>query len=344
MMMNVHTNRNAQPLRRLSGCLVVLMSLSCLPSVAQGPLGFAYHGDDIPPEVEAMYQRGLNYLVNTQSEAGTWSGQYGTEPGVVGIAVLAMLAHGEDANFGPYSTAIKRSLDFIVNSARGDNGYLGSSMYSHGFATLALAEAYGVVDNPRIGPCLKKAVDFLVTCQKKNSMGGWRYSPSSNDADTTVSGAQMVALLAARNAGISVPEESIRTGLRFYQSCQGGDGGFGYTSASSSSAPRGAIGVLVFALAKQKVGQEFKAAFRYLQQIGFQNDGYTYYYLYYASQALFHGDMKAWKAWNAINMKQLELTQGADGSWAGSNGTVFSTGTSLLSLALCYRFLPIYER
>jgi len=34
-----------------------------------------------------------------------------------------------------------------------------------------------------------------------NTFGAWRYSPESKDADTTVSGAQMVALFAARNAG-----------------------------------------------------------------------------------------------------------------------------------------------
>ena len=37
----------------------------------------------------------------------------------------------------------------------------------------------------------------------------------------------MVALFAARNAGIPVPEKSIQDGLKFFLSCQTADGGFG---------------------------------------------------------------------------------------------------------------------
>jgi hypothetical protein len=94
-------------------------------------------------------------------------------------------------------------------------------MYNHGFATLALAEAYGMVDEPRLGPALESAVRLIVASQSKNAFGAWRYSPTSQDADTTVSGAQMVALFAARNAGIGVPEEAIQKGLRFYLNCLG---------------------------------------------------------------------------------------------------------------------------
>ncbi len=54
--------------------------------------------------------------------------------------------------------------------------------------------------------------------------------------------------------------------------------------------------------------------------------------------------MKMWKKWNALNLKNLQETQGADGSWEGQNGAMFCTSTALLSLALNYRFLPIYER
>ncbi len=79
-------------------------------------------------------------------------------------------------------------------------------MYNHGFSTLALAEAYGAVDDPRLGPALQKAVRLIVSAQEANSLHAWRYSPDAKDADTTVSGAQMVALFAARNAGIPVPE------------------------------------------------------------------------------------------------------------------------------------------
>ena len=48
--------------------------------------------------------------------------------------------------------------------------------------------------------------------------------------------------------------------------------------------------------------------------------------------------------WNAANVKSLTTTQADDGSWNGQLGPSFSTAMSLLSVALNYRLLPIYER
>jgi hypothetical protein len=217
-------------------------------------------------------------------------------------------------------------------------------MYSHGFATLALAEVYGVIDDPRVGPALKKAVALILSTQSRNEMGAWRYSPESTDADTTVSGAQMVALLAARNAGMAVPDKAIKTALAFFAGCQSGDGGFGYTGAGGAGGPTSAIGALVFALARQKTTAAFKSSVRFVQQIGFAQGSYGYYYLYYASQALFQGNMDAWAKWNLENVKGLAASQNGDGGWSGSEGEPFSTSAALLSLALNYRYLPIYER
>jgi hypothetical protein len=217
-------------------------------------------------------------------------------------------------------------------------------MYTHGFSTLALAEAYGAVRDPRIGPALKKAVDFILSAQSRNSFGAWRYQPDSRDADTTVSGAQMVALLAARNAGIAVPDQAINNGLKFFRQCQTSDGGFGYTGAYGPNAPRTAIGATVLALTRQTHSAEFKAALHALEQFGFDETTYAYYYVYYAAQGIFHGDMECWRKWNAQNMGRLAAAQNEDGSWNGGHGPVFCTATALLSLALNYRFLPIYER
>jgi hypothetical protein len=319
-------------------------SLLAAAALAAEPDFFVYHGDPIPADVETMYARGLTYLAQAQAADGSWPVQNGTDPGVVGLAVLAVLAHGEDPNVGPYSQVIRRGINRILQSANAESGYIGSTMYNHGFATLALAEAYGVVDDPRIGPALQKGVQLILAAQSRNPQGAWRYSPDSRDADTTVSGAQMVALLAARNAGLTVPDEAIKQGLAFYVSCQSGDGGIGYTGPGSGNAPRTAIAILVMALARQKETAPFKAAFRFLKETGFQPDGRLHYYLYYAAPATFHADMTAWQEWNAGCSKRLLASQSQDGSWTGENGPLFSTAASLMALAVNYRFLPIYER
>ena len=327
---------------RIIRLLILLMITLAKPISAQDL--FRYHGDPIPPEVEGVYVKGLNYLVREQSKTGGWNDNYGQQPGVIGLAILAILAHGEDPNFGPYSQTIKGGLNAILNEANKETGYIGSSMYNHGFATLALAEAYGTVNDDRIGPALERAVDLILTSQENNPLGGWRYSPQSTDADTTASGAQMVALFAARNAGLPVPDRAFKKGLAYLKSMQAGDGGFGYSTPTGSNGPRSAIGALVYALGKKKETKEFKSAFRYVQQTGFQEGSYPYYYIYYAAQAMFHGDMKAFEKWNKKNIKWLSTTQGATGAWTGSHGATFSTAASLLSLAVNYRLVPIYER
>ena len=51
-----------------------------------------------------------------------------------------------------------------------------------------------------------------------------------------------------------------------------------------------------------------------------------------------------WRDWNAENIKRLKETQMENGGWSGNFGASFSTAACLLSMALNYRYLPIYER
>ncbi len=315
-----------------------------LGSIVRAQELFVDKSDIAPAEVDRLYVKALQFLVRTQNAEGSWPDRsYGSEPAVVGLTVVSMLAHGDDPNLGPYGKAIRRGLDYILKQMNRQTGYIGRSMYNHGFATLALAEAYGAVDEPGLGPALEKAVSMILSAQAKNPFGGWRYSPESTDADTTVSGAQMVALFAARNAGIAVPEAALKKGLSFFASCQTPDGGYGYTPGSSANSARTAIGCLVLALAKEKNSRAFQSAANYLKTAPTESS-YHHYYLYYAAQAFFHTSPDAWNIWNRKNVKSLGATQNPDGSWDGQFGTTFSTAASLLSLALNYRFLPIYER
>lgn len=305
---------------------------------------FVEKSDIAPKEVERMYVKGMQFLIRTQTPEGNWPEMpYGAEPAVVGLAVVSLLAHGDDPNFGPFNGAIRRGLNFVLKQQNPKTGYIGRSMYNHGFATLALAEAYGMVEDERLGPALQKAVQLIVDAQSRNLFHAWRYAPESTDADTTVSGAQMVALFAARNAGVAVPEDAIQKGLKFFATCQTPEGGYGYTSASGPNGARTAIGCLLLSLSKEKHTKEFKSAFEYLQKAPTEQN-YQHYYLYYAAQAFFHSSPQAWQTWNRKNIKTLASTQTADGSWEGPFGATFSTSASLLSLALNYRYLPIYER
>jgi len=124
---------------------------------------------------------------------------------------------------------------------------------------------------------------------------------------------------------------------------QTADGGFGYTQGTSANGARTAIGCVVLALAKEKRSDAFKRAYAFLQKAP-ADVSYHQYYLYYAAQAYFHASPEGWQEWNRRNIKALEASQNPDGSWEGQFGVTFSTAASLLSLALNYRYLPIYER
>jgi hypothetical protein len=305
-----------------------------------------YRGTQVPPEVERIYSKGLKWLVANQTDDGGFPGNYGSEPAIASLAALGMLAHGEDPNFGPYSKSIKRCLEKIFSSTNKTNGYIGNSMYNHGFSTLALAESYGVVNDERIAPALQKAVDLILTSQSKNPNKAWRYSPEAQDADSTVSGACFVALIAARNAGLKVPDKAIEDCLKFYSDCQSpSDGGIGYLPRSGGhGGSTTAIGVAVYSYARKKDSPVFQKAFKALKAQEGGSNSYPYYFEYYAAQAYFQGDVKEWQAWNETLIKKMSDAQTEDGSWEGGMGPSMSTTLGLLSLALNYRYLPIYER
>ncbi len=327
-------------MRLLPSLLAITMAL---PALGQNPL--RREEDPIPAAVENIYTRGLRHLASTQKDDGSWDNGVGAEPGVVGLAVMAFLAHGEDPTHGPYAKNINRGIDFIIKQQQKGNGYMGSSMYSHGFATLALAETYGMYQDARIAPALKKAVSLILSAQKRNPKGGWRYSPDATTSDTSVAGCQIVALYAARNAGIPVPDAALEKANKYMRKCRGKDGGYGYQSAMGDRPTLTAIGILCESLAKQHETKPYKASAKYLaKNLNYRERHYAYYFEYYMAQALFHSDEEVWKEWNSKNTRYLSAIQGANGSFPGNRGEAFSTAGALLSLALNYRLLPIYEK
>ncbi len=339
------------------------------PTAAAAEAPMVRYGDPVPRDVREIYDAGLRYLVRTQDGSGMWKG--GQEgPGVTGMATMVLLASGEDPNYGPYREPIRNALRNIISQQNAATGFVGASnnpnLYHHGFAMLALAEAYGAVDDRTlwaasdaasrgrlIGPSLELAVRMAVTSGKKNPFGGWRYSPDAQDADTSVSGAVLMGLLAARNAGIEVPIETIDKAIGYYQSMTGPNGQIGYSGqAGGGSDAVTSIGVLVYSIAGRKDLPQFKQAIAYLRNAAGNPQGrdqnYPSYTRYYRSQALFQADVDTWVRWNDGLIKEIKASQAKDGSimWPGGTGfgPAVETSLTLLSLALNYRFLPIYER
>jgi hypothetical protein len=310
-------------------------------------------GGQIPPEVDTIYDRGLTWLAAAQAPDGSWKG--GNEgPGVTGICLMAFLASGEDPNYGRYAVTIRRAIRSIIQQQDAKTGYIPSSMYHLGFSMLALSESYGVVDESlvwqgekpvrSIAQTLDLAIRCASTAQKKNKWGGWRYSPDATDADTSVTGAVLMGLLAARNAGLDVPDDMINSGVEFEQRSTATDGSVAYTGGfggMGGSMNLTAVATLVGAVSKSKNSDQYKASLKRLQDnLEYHDGNYAEYFRYYMSQALFQGDYNAWQKWNSAKVRELRDLQRDDGSFGGA----YETGMSLLGLAVNYRFLPIYER
>lgn len=219
-----------------------LVPIACLPLVALGlacvllaPRDGAADDRARPTLVDARthaaIDRGLRFLARTQNDNGSWTSdaghkvndEYAVAPGgrnvhhvgVTGLAVLAFLASGHVPGRGPYGGVLDRAVDFLLSRVQHD-GFIQADqtrMYSHAFATLALAEVYGMSRAPALRERLQLAVELTVKGQ--NEMGGWRYAPFGVDSDMSVTVCQLVALRAAMNVGLRVRQSAVDRALAY---------------------------------------------------------------------------------------------------------------------------------
>ncbi len=193
-------------------------------------------------------------------------------------------------------------------------------MYGHGFATLFLAECYGMTMRADIREKLSKAVNLIVNTQ--NNEGGWRYQPVRRDADISVTICQVMALRAARNAGLFVPRETIDRCTEYVKRSQNADGGFMYMIQGGQSAfPRSAAGVVALYSAGIYEGPEIDQGPRLPDGLTcrkpttFNRESHYFYGHYYAVQAMWHAGGEYWSKWYPAVRDALVARQADDGSW-----------------------------
>ena len=102
----------------------------------------------------------------------------------------------------------------------------------------------------------------------RTKTGGWRYQPVRADADISVTVCQIMALRAARNAGLFVPSETIDRAIDYVKRSQNADGGFMYMLQGGESAfPRSAAAVAALYSAGIYEGPEIDKGLDYLDAI-----------------------------------------------------------------------------
>ncbi len=338
---------------------MVLLAAATLGAV---PVPAARAEDEpIPREVEFAVDRGLEWLAKAQQPDGRWNIATSATAAATGLSTMAFMARGHVPGQGPYGDTISRGVDAIL-SLQAKDGAIGqpntSIMYEHGICTVALCEAYGMLDERRqalVQSAISRAVRVILEAQlvpkSANDKGGWRYTPKASDSDISVSGWQLMALRGASNAGANIPEKALNDGIAYIKNravSPLNGGGFSYVGNTGANAARTGTGVLALSLMGHATDDEVKAGGDYLLRTVHRpitGDSYYYYTVYYCSQAAWQLGGKYWTILNRDISADIRARQKADGSWSGGESSEpYCTAMAILALTVPYRYLPIYQR
>jgi hypothetical protein len=285
------------------------------------------------------------------------------------------MAGGHQPGRGAYGKVVSAALKFVVDQDKrsGKQGYLFNPdaltqgpMYGHGFGTLFLAEASGMVHEAdlrqHVHDKLRLAVGVILKAQ--NPEGGWRYMPEPVDADLSVTVCQMMALRAARNAGVGVPKSAAARCVAYVKSCQDeANGQFRYqprmfAPASSDSFARTAAGVSALNSAgvyrnDREMGPAIEKGLRFMQHNrpaplsngrSRQDRMHYFYGHYYAVQAMWTAGGDYWTGWYPPVRDELLAAQQPDGSWDDGICPHYATAMACIILQVPNNYLPILQK
>ncbi|MEZ6135146.1 MAG: hypothetical protein R3C53_09575 [Pirellulaceae bacterium] len=342
------------------------------------------------PQTEMAIERGLAYLAEHQRPDGSWRLQdFDTEvlmrsdTAATGLALLAFQGAGYTHQQFKYADTVDRAIKFLTQNQTGDGDlYIPQDpasdqnawLYSHGIASIALCEAYGMTQDEQLKPHAQKAIDFMVASQDP-LQGGWRYRPGTG-TDTSVSGWFMMAFKSGQLAGLEVPAETFKKIEAYLDSSQASNTQphlYRYNPFAADT-PQQRHGLKPTAV-MTSVGLLMRLYFGWQRDKPEMMNGADYlldhlpeqgtptesmrdtYYWYYATQVVFHMGGERWERWHDRLYPQLIQTQVAEGEHAGSwdpmlptpdlwaryGGRLYVTTMNLLSLEVSYRHLPLYE-
>jgi len=309
-------------------------------------------GDEITPAAKLSIENGLKFLAGRQAKNGSWS-EGSSGAGITGLAGLALMSGGNLPGRGLYGDHVQRAVDYVLSASQ-ENGLIAADnshgpMYGHGFATLFLGEVYGMTGDDDVKDKLQKAVRLIQRTQ--NREGGWRYQAVPFDADISVTITEIMALRAARDAGIKVEKEVVDAAIGYVKKCQNPDGGFSYVAGqgSGSGFARSAAGVASLYYGGVFEGDDLKRGLNYLIQFvpgrGMADaEGHYFYGHYYACQAMFLAGGDYWAKWYPAIRDQLIARQNkSGGGWSGDVTDEYATALALIVLQMPHRYLPVFH-
>ncbi len=321
-------------------------------------------------ETEAAVARALKWLAAHQSEDGHWDGDSydgdchecdGQTDALVDVAITSLslltflAADHTHTKPGPYQRTVDKALQWLLKQQH-SNGDLRSdeTMYTHGMATIALSEAFGMTGDSRLEPYVRKAIRFIDRARNKRD-GGWRYDPGQ-PGDTSVLGWQVMALHSAQMAGIEIPMRNITAARKWMKkvSIPSKPGLYRYQPRAPVTRAMTAEGMFIQQLLGHQANESImQASARHISQFppDWNKEPNTYFW-YYGTLALYQHGGPQWDQWNSALTKTLLANQRRDGraagswnpvgEWAQTGGRVCQTALCTLMLEVYYRYLPLY--
>jgi hypothetical protein len=320
----------------------------------------------ITPDAQQAIDHGLAYLARTQQRDGSWGERHDGNVAITSLAGLAFLAGGHQPGRGPYGKVVTKAIQYVLSKETNQppgflyhpGGTTHGPMYSHGFATMFLAEAHGTIADRelrrRVRETLGRAVKVILDSQ--NGEGGWRYQPyKENAADISVTICQIMALRAARNAGVDVPKSAADRCTAFVKACQTTDGGFRYfRTYGPSGFARSAAGVVALYSAGVYQDPAIERGLTYLTQFRppgqaiFRRDYEIHFYYghYYAAQAMWTAGGNYWSDWfPAIRDELVARARQRGDSWNdATQGADYATAMACIILQIPNNYLPIMQK
>lgn len=303
----------------------------------------------------------LKYLASKQMPNGSWSASDDRKKytiAMTGYVLMAFQAAGHLPGEGEYGKNVTAGMNYLLDliSPEGlyGSGRDGQYMYSHGIATIALAELYGQTRSPSIRRKLQAVVRLIVSAQADAEVhhGGWRYRPIAKDADISVTVLQLVAIRAAKNAGLEVPQRTIDDAIDYVRRCyKENEGGFCYQPNREAGFARTAAAIYSLQVCGIYDDPQIQAGAKFLIEAQREDHEWFTYGNFYAAPAMYMMGGTTWEKWY-LDVKKILFSQVIEEKgvayWEargrGGVGTNFTTAVYTMILAMPYHYIPLYQR